>query len=277
MSWQEEVDKARLRKQQAKLHGGEEAVAKQHSRGKLTVRERFDGLIDDGSFHEEGPQAGATEVDDKGRPTGFTPGNYVLGCARIDGRSVVLGGEDFTQRGGSPTPAGLRKSVYSETLALQYRLPLVRFLEGGGGSVRGSGKASGPPRPVGDPVYTTPRFLSIAKVLQTVPVVSAGVGAVAGFPAARLVASHLALMTRETSQVLIGGPALVERALGEKKSKEELGGPQVHLYNGVVDNLAEDEREIFSLVRRFLSFMPSHVGELPPLSTPGSKDAPGSS
>ena len=274
MSWQEEVDKARLRKQQAKLLGGEKAVAKQHARGKLTVRERIDGLIDEGSFHEEGPQAGASEVDDQGRPVGFTPGNYVLGCARIDGRPVVLGGEDFTQRGGSPTPAGLRKSVYSETLALQYRLPLVRFLEGGGGSVRGSGKAAGPPRPVGDPVYNTPRFLSIAKLLRTVPVVSAGVGAVAGFPAARLVASHLALMTRETSQVLIGGPALVERALGEKKTKEELGGPQVHLYNGVVDNLAEDEREIFSLIRRFLGYLPSHVGELPPITTPGSKDAP---
>jgi len=94
---------------------------------------------------------------------------------------VVVGGEDFTQRGGSPTPAGLRKSVYAEELALRYRLPLVRFLEGGGGSVTGSrGRAAGAPRPAGDPVYAPSRFASIVGVLETVPVVSAAMGAVAG-------------------------------------------------------------------------------------------------
>ena len=71
-------------------------------------------------------------------------------------------------------------------------------------------------------------------------------------------------MTRHTSQVLIGGPALVERALGEKKSKEELGGPEVHARSGVVDRVAEDEEEVFDLIRRFLAFLPQRVGEGPP-------------
>ena len=262
MSWEREVEQIEARRHLARGHGGPEGVARQHARGKLTIRERIKALVDEGSFVEEGPQAGHAEVDEEGRLVEFQPGNYVLGMARLNQRPIIVGGEDFTQRGGSPTPSGLRKSVYSESLALQYRYPLVRFLEGGGGSVRGSGKSQGAPRPVGNPVYGEPRFLSIARVLETVPVVSAAVGAVAGFPAARLVASHFSLMTRKTSFVLIGGPALVERALGEKKSKEELGGPEVHTRNGVVDNVAEDEEHACELIGRFLSYLPDRVGEL---------------
>ncbi|HKJ23924.1 MAG TPA: carboxyl transferase domain-containing protein, partial [Myxococcota bacterium] len=80
----------------------------------------------------------------------------------------------------------------------------------------------------------------------------------------RLVASHFSVMTRETAQVLIGGPALVERALGEEKTKEELGGADVHLANGVVDNAAEGEADAIDQIRRFLSYLPSNVWELPP-------------
>lgn len=263
MSWKPEVDEIEQRKELAKDLGGTEAVQKQHERGRLTIRERIGALADEGTFHEEGPQAGFAEEDEEGRLTAFQPANYVLGIAEIDGRRCVLGGEDYTQRGGSPSPAGLRKSVYLEDLAIHYRLPLVRFMEGGGGSVRGTAKGS-KPAVSGSPVSATSRFASIARVMRTVPVVSAAMGATAGLPAARLVASHFALMTRNTSQVLIGGPALVERALGEKKSKEELGGPEVHARSGVVDRVAEDEEEVFDLIRRFLAFLPARVGEAPP-------------
>ena len=263
MSWKPESDQIAERRRLALELGGREAVGKQHSRGRLTIRERIERLSDPGSFREEGPQAGHAEYDDEGRLTSFQPANYVVGFARIAGRPCVVGGEDFTQRGGSPSPAGLRKSVYSEQMALRYRLPLVRFLEGGGGSVTGSG-GKGTPRPLPDPVYAPARFLSIAQVLQTAPVASAAVGAVAGFPAARLVASHFSVMTRRTSQVLIGGPALVERALGERLTKDELGGPDVHLRSGVVDNLAEDEEHACELIQRFLSYLPTNVSYLPP-------------
>ena len=268
MSWKPEVDEISKRKELAKEHGGAEAVERQHSYGKLTIRERIDALADDATFHEEGPQAGFAETDEDGRLKSFEPANYVLGVGEIGGQRCVIGGEDFTQRGGSPSPAGLRKSVYIEDLAIRYRLPLVRFLEGGGGSVRGAAKGSKPPV-TGSPVNATNRFLSIATVLRTVPVVSAGVGAVAGLPAARLAASHFAVMTRKTSQVLIGGPALVERALGEKKTKEELGGHEVHARSGVVDRVAEDEDELFDLIRRFLAFLPPRVGEPAPRKLTG--------
>jgi acetyl-CoA carboxylase carboxyltransferase component len=118
---------------------------------------------------------------------------------------------------------------------------------------------------MGDPVYATQRFLSIARVMQVVPVASAAVGAVAGFPAARLAASHFAVMTRDTAQVLIGGPALVERALGETLTKQELGGSKVHARSGVVDNVARDEPDAIEQMRRFLSYLPTNIFDLPPV------------
>ncbi|REJ79616.1 MAG: propionyl-CoA carboxylase [Acidobacteria bacterium] len=263
MSWSDEVRQIEERRRRALELGGEEAVRRHRERGKRTVRERIDDLVDEGSFRDEGPLAGWAEQDEDGELRSFTPANYVLGVATIDGRRVVVGGEDFTQRGGSPTPAGLRKSVWSEELALRYRMPLVRFLEGGGGSVTGSG-GKGSRAPVGDPVYSRARFLPIAQLLHTVPVASAAVGAVAGFPAARLVASHFAVMVKDTSQVLIGGPALVERALGEKLDKEQLGGWRVHARSGVVDRVADDEAHANRLIRRFLDYLPSSVLQAPP-------------
>jgi acetyl-CoA carboxylase carboxyltransferase component len=262
VSWKREVDGIEQRRRRAAELGGPEAVAKQHALGRLTIRERIEALVDDGSFREQGPLAGHAELGEDGELVAFAPANYVLGLARIDGRPCVVGGEDFTQRGGSPSPAGLRKSVYAEELACRYRLPLVRFLQGGGGSVAGTGGRT--PRAAGDPVYAPHRFASIARALATAPVVSAAVGAVAGFPAARLVASHLSLMTRHTAQVLVAGPAVVERALGEKRSKEELGGAGVHERSGVVDNVVEDEPAVFAAIRAFLAYLPTHVGELAP-------------
>ena len=268
MSWQPEVDGIEERRRRAQELGGTEAVARQHEKGRLTIRERIDGLLDANTFDEQGPIAGAAETDEEGRLVAFQGANYVLGTGHVGGRPIVVGGEDFTQRGGSPSPAGLRKSVYAETLAVQLRLPLVRFLEGGGGSVTGTRGKGGGPRMAGDPVYATPRFRSVMEAMATAPVVSAAVGAVAGLPAARLVASHFAVMT-EGAQVLIAGPAVVERATGEKLTKEELGGPKVHLRSGVVDNLAKDETEAFELVRRFLSYLPTNVWELPPVVESG--------
>jgi acetyl-CoA carboxylase carboxyltransferase component len=260
MSWEHEVDGIEARRRLARAHGGAEAVQRQHASGRLTIRERIDALVDPGSFDEQGAIAGHAEHDAEGRLVGFTPANYVLGLARMDGRRVAIGGEDFTQKGGSPNPAGLRKSVFAEDLALRYRVPLVRFLEGAGGSVGKPGERSTP----GEGMNVPPRFLSVMQVLAAVPVVSSAMGSVAGLPAARLVASHLSLMTRHTSQVLIAGPAVVERAQHVKIDKQALGGPEVHLKSGVVDRVCEDEQEVFGTVRRFLSYLPSNIWETAP-------------
>lgn len=260
--WAPEAEGIAERRRRARELGGDEAVARQHARGRLTVRERIERLVDAGSFREQGPIAGHGETDEAGRLAHFAPANYVLGLATLEGRPCAVGGEDFTQSGGSPSPAGLRKSVYAETLALRYRVPLVRLLEGAGGSVTGArGRGA---RPAGDPVYAPPRFRSITEVMGAVPVASAALGAVAGFPAARLAASHFAVMVRGTSQAMAGGPPLVERALGRRVTKEELGGAALHARSGLADRVAESEEEALGDLRRFLGYLPTHVWELPP-------------
>ncbi|MGR8919940.1 MAG: acyl-CoA carboxylase subunit beta [Gammaproteobacteria bacterium] len=264
MSWDPELDAIRSRRELGGAQGGEEAVAKQHARGKLTVRERIERLLDDGSFREYGRMAGGAVLDDDGELESFTPANYVVGHGAVDGRRVVVGGEDFTVKGGSPNASGLRKSVYAEHLAVTQRLPLIRLLEGGGGSVGAGDEDPKKPRTVGEPPYTPPRFAIIAEAMGKVPVASAALGPVAGFPAGRLVASHFSVMVRELSQVMIGGPALVRRALGRDLDKEALGGAAVHARSGVVDNVVDSEDEAFAQIRRFLSYLPQHVWERAP-------------
>ncbi len=234
--------------------GGAAAIERQHSKGRLSIRERVAALIDPGSLEEIGPIAGSLEDDGS-----LTPANYVLGFARIEGRPCVVGGEDFTMKGGSPSPAGLRKSIYAEQMALDYRVPLVRLHEGAGGSVGGPGKRS-----LSTPVFDPPRFRSVAETLASVPVAAAALGPIAGMPASRLVASHFSVMARDTAQILVAGPAVVQRALGEKRSKEDLGGAAIHARNGTIDNAAESEREALAQIRRFLGYLPSNVWELSP-------------
>ena len=165
-------------------------------------------------------------------------------------------------RGGSPSPAGLRKSVYAEELAVQYKLPLVRLHEGSGGSVGGtSGKGQSLPGPVNAPA----RFRSVAEAMAKVPVATAALGAVAGLPAGRLVASHFSVMSKTTAQILTAGPAVVERAMGEQKTKEELGGWKVHTKNGTVDNGADDEEACLEEIKHFLSYMPDNIEQLAPV------------
>ena len=256
MSWENEVKELERRRHLAKQQGGKEGIAKQHAKGRLTIRERIDTLLDPNSFREHGQATASPVYDDHDEIIEYAPANYIVGFGKIDQRRIVVGGEDFTLKGGSPNAAGLRKSVYAEHLAVQYKVPLIRMLEGGGGSVKGSAKKGGT---VGEPVFTEPRFKIIADAMSEVPVVSGAMGAVAGFPAGRLVASHFSVMTKHTAQVLIGGPALVERALGVSLTKDELGGAQVHASSGVIDNLAEDEHDVFAQIKKFLSFLPSSV------------------
>jgi acetyl-CoA carboxylase carboxyltransferase component len=257
MSWQDEVDRIATRRAAARALGGKDAVAKHRGRGRGTVRERIEALVDPGSFQEFGQIAG--EVDASGA---FSPTNIVAGVAALEGRSAVVAGDDFTIRGGAYSPASLKKIQYAESLAIRRRMPLVRLLEGGGASVSGAYGSRG--RSGYDLTAPSPMNLLAMQALAEVPVVCAALGPCAGFPAGRLTASHFSLMTRDTAVVLTGGPALVERAVGKKLTKEELGGADVHLRSGVVQNVAVDEADVWRQVRRFLSYLPQSVWETAP-------------
>ncbi len=259
MSWKKEVSEIGIRKKAAKAQGGEKAIEVHHQKGRLTLRERIELLIDKNTFDELGELAGGVEKDKDGNFETMTPANFILGFGKVNNRQVIIGGEDFTVKGGSPNSAGLRKSVYTEDLAIQYKVPLVRLHEGGGGSVAGPKQSSD-----ADPVFSKSRFKSVADSLRTVPVASAALGPVAGLPASRFVASHFRVMTKSTSQILVAGPAVVSRAFGKNFTKEELGGSEIHKSNGVTDNVAENEEDALNQIKTFLSFFPQNIYELAP-------------
>src|SRR6202521_2065084 len=138
MSWQPELDELRERERLVRELGGADKVKRQHDAGKLTIRERIDGLVDRASFHEIGAIAGKAQYDESGNLKELVPSNCVFGRAEIDGRPVVVVGDDFTVRGGSADATIREKPLMAERMANELRLPIVRIIEGsgGGGSVK---------------------------------------------------------------------------------------------------------------------------------------------
>ena len=262
--WSPEVDELRRRRDDAERLGGEEAVAKHHERGRSTIRERVASLVDEGSFQEVGKLTGTGHYDDQGRIARVTPAPYVMGLAQIDGRPVAVGGEDFTIRGGTSWSGDRKKGGqggFVEDLAYQYRIPLVNLIDGSGGSVTSIQRRG---HAVFPGVHGFERSVAL---MGTVPVVSAVMGTAAGGPAGRAILSHFTVMVKGSAQVFAAGPPVVERSLGQKITKEELGGSQLAVdVAGTIDNAVTDEAACFAAIRRFLSYMPQNVWELPPVT-----------
>src|SRR5688572_22443272 len=249
MGWEDELEELRRREAFAREMGGADKVKRQHDGGRLTVRERIDALVDAGSFHEVGALSGQARYDADGDLTGFVPANCIFGRAMMDGRPIVVCGDDFTVRGGSADATIKEKTVMAEQMANEFRLPIVRIIEGsgGGGSVKTietTGRANLPGRVGGTAGY---HYASVN--LGTVPVVALGLGSVAGLGAARLAASHYSVMTKTTSAMFVAGPPVVER-IGQKLSKQELGGWEIQCKAGAVDHATNTEEEAFACARR---------------------------
>src|SRR4051794_19616070 len=249
--------------------GGEERVRRQHDQGRLTIRERIDRLLDEGTFHEIGALAGfpSYEGDDL---VDFSPSNILSGTGRIDGRRVVICGDDFSVRGGAADAAIHLKQIHAERMANELRLPIVRLIEGsgGGGSVKSyeSFKRTYIP--------ANPGWDVVVDNLSKVPVVAACLGPVAGLGAARVVTAHFSVMVKETSQLFVAGPPVVRAGMNQEVTKEELGGWEIHARrSGAVDNAVDDEDEAMDHCRAFLSYMPSSVWEIPPRTTPDDEPA----
>ena len=258
MSWQKSIEELRRRERLAEKMGGEEPVSRQKGRGKLTVRERVAFLADPGSFHEIGKIAGKATYGADDELDGFLPSNSVMGRARLNSRSTVILADDFTVRGGAADASIWQKMVQAIKMAAEYRLPLVQMIDGtgGGGSVKMLEKD---PRTY---IPETPGWNEITHGLTQVPFVSLALGPCAGMGAGRVAASHFSVMVKELSQVFVAGPP-VAIALGEDVTKEELGGGKIQGQNGTVDNVVDTEADAFETARRFLSYLPSSVHELP--------------
>lgn len=262
-------------------------VVRQRSRGKLTCRERIEVLLDPGSFREVGSLAGFTSYDDEGRVAAFTPANHVGGTGTVDRRPVVVCADDFTSRGGHSDGAIASKSMHLDRLSVELRIPSIRLLDGssGGGSVatmvpeqRGRAESAakessgaitaGRPRVSGGGGSFLPGHLGsteYARQLATVPVANVLLGSVVGLGAAKAVLGHFSVMVRDIAQLFVAGPPVVAHAMGYDITKEELGDWRIHCRNGSVDNLAESEDDALAQTRRFLSYLPPNVYELPPV------------
>jgi len=267
MTWEPELEELARRSKFAEAMGGEQRVSDQHGRGKLTVRERIALMFDEGTFHERGKNSGAGAYNEAGELVDFFPSGYVLGVGEVNGRRVVAGGGDFTARPASGSDGAkisggrpVSKGGHDEKFALEMKLPMVRMIDGFGADIRATGGMGRTyvPELTGWPLA--------AALMSEVPVVSMALGAVAGLPAAQVAIAHFAVMVRDMSQIFAAGPPVVERGLGQKVTKEELGGVKIHAYeSGLVDNIAEDEADAFEQVRRFLSYLPTSVYQLPPV------------
>src|ERR1700685_3271839 len=165
MNWKPELDDLARREAFAREMGGVDKVKRQRDQGRLTVRERIDKLVDAKSFHEVGAIAGVGESD---------------------GRTVVVVGDDFTVRGGSADASIKAKPLMAEEMAHDFRLPIIRIIEGsgGGGSVKTietKGAANLPGGIGGNRAYRL-----VTENLSYVPVVGLGLGSGGGVGGARV-------------------------------------------------------------------------------------------
>src|SRR5947207_10491595 len=150
----------------------------------------------------------------------------------------------------------------AEEMAHDFRLPIIRIIEGsgGGGSVKTIETRGAANLPGG--IGGTRSYWYTTANMARVPVVGLGLGSVAGLGAARLAASHYSIMTKD-SAMFVAGPPVVKR-LGQDLSKQELGGADIQTRAGGVDHAVETEEEAFACARRFLSYLPPSVYDLPP-------------
>ena len=262
MSWEPELDELRRRQALAERMGGAEKLARQHARGKLDARARIAALVDPGSFREIGKIAGKGTYDADGALTDLAPANYLFGRADIEGRPIVVTADDFTVRGGSADASIQRKMLQAEKMAHTLKLPLIRMIDGtgGGGSVKTLETIGATYIPA------VHGWGDVVKNLDTVPVVALALGPTAGLGAARAVASHYSMMVKGLSQLFAAGPAVVAAIDGTQavSDKEGLGGSEIHTRNGVIDDEVASEAEAFARTRRFLSYLPSAVGQRAP-------------
>src|ERR1700704_47335 len=262
MNWKPELDDLARREAFAREMGGVDKVKRQRDQGRLTVRERIDKLVDENSFHEVGAVSGTAEYDERGELKNLTPANCVFGRGKIDGRTVVVVGDDFTVRGGSADASISTKPLMAEEMAHDFRLPIIRLIEGsgGGGSVKTIETKGAANLPGG--IGGTRAYWYTTANMARVPVVGLGLGSVAGLGAARLGGGHYSIMTKN-SAMFVAGPPVVKR-LGQDLSKQELGGADIQTRAGGVDHAVDTEEEAFACAKRFLSYLPSSVYGLPP-------------
>jgi acetyl-CoA carboxylase carboxyltransferase component len=255
---EERLTELERRRADALAMGGPEKVARQHDADRLTVRERIDALVDEGSFFEIGLLAQPERL--AGRPA---PADAIVtGLARIDGRKVAIVGIDATVKAGTTAPVNMRKQGRLEELAGRRGLPIIALSDADGGRIPDvlGWRFSGLP-------FDFRTFVQPPPGCPAVPRLTAVMGPSFGDAALHAAAAHFVVMERNAALGLVG-PPVVEGATGEKLTPEELGGPEVVTDSGNVHQVVDGEHDVLDALRRFLSYLPSNAGFSPP-AAPG--------
>lgn len=261
MGMEEALAELKRRKDKAMELGGAEKVSKKRSAGSQTARERVDKLLDQGSFFEIGAlnHSDVPGMEDKTPADGI-----VVGFGAIDGRTVVVSADDATVLAGTGGRVGVEKKHRLTSWAAQKGYPIINLGEGGGAripDILGSEGLSS---------MTMRKEMALRR--RRVPMVAAIMGECFGGPSWLAALADFVVQVKG-SCMAVSGPRVLEVATSEKVSNEDLGGWKVHdQTTGLADRIAEDEDELFSIVREFLSYMPSNAQEAPPLVPPRTED-----
>jgi acetyl-CoA carboxylase carboxyltransferase component len=251
------------RRARVRAMGGTDKIARQHSRGKLTARERLALLFDDAVFFEigmHGTQMGlAAGPDGSDKPPAD---GVVTAFGKVDGRMVCVAAYDFTVKGGSLGYTGEEKVTRLRSMALRGRWPIVWLIDSAGARID---PGSSHPDSLSLFAGTGHLFREQVTMSGVVPQVAAVVGPGAAGTAYIPGLADYVPMVKNVGSLALGGPALVKAATGQETSEQELGGSKVHCeVSGVGDGEFETDAACLQAARTYLSYLPSHCDDLPP-------------
>ena len=243
--------------------GGDDKIAKQHGRNKMTARERLANFFDGGTFFEigaHGTQMGlAAGPDGRDKPPADA---VVTAFGKVDGRMVCAAAYDFTVKGGSIGYTGEEKVTRLRSMALKGRWPMVWFIDSAGARID---PGSSHPDMISLFAGTGHLFREQVHMSGVVPQVAAMVGPGAAGTAYIPGLADYVPMVKGIGSMALGGPPLVKAVTGQDITEQELGGSKIHSEtSGVGDGEFESDAAALAAVKKYLSYLPSSCDESPP-------------
>ena len=245
----------------ARLGGGQKRIDAQHSKGKLTARERLEVLLDEGTF-EEWDMFVEHRCVDFGMEANKIPGDGVVtGYGMINGRLVFVYSQDFTVFGGALSEAHAEKICKIMDQAMKVGAPLIGLNDSGGARIQ-EGVAS-----LGGYAEVFQRNVMASGV---VPQISLIMGPSAGGAVYSPAMTDFIFMVKDSSYMFVTGPEVVKTVTHEEVSAEELGGALTHTSkSGVADGAFENDIEALLMVRRLYNYLPLNNREKAPVRPSG--------
>jgi len=245
-------------KAQSLLGGGQERIAAQHQRGRMTARERLDGLLDNGSFRELDAFVVHRTHDFGLDQQKFLGDSVVTGWGTINGRLVYVFSQDFTVFGGSLGEAHAEKICKIMDMAVKNGAPVIGLNDSGGARIQEGVVSLGSYADI---------FLRNTLASGVIPQISAIMGPCAGGAVYSPALTDFIFMVRRSSYMFVTGPDVVKTVTHEEVTFEELGGAEVHAEtSGVCHVAADSEAETLYMIRKLLSFLPQNNLEDPPFT-----------